>query len=46
MKRGRAEAIVNQVQEVVSHWKSYADEAGVPISVRDQIQSTLWLKIL
>ena len=44
MKRGRAEAIVNEVRETVSRWKGYADEAGVPVSVRDQIQRTFWLK--
>lgn len=44
MKRGRAEAIVNEVQKVVSHWKSYAEEADVPVSVRDKIQHTLRLK--
>lgn len=41
MKRGRAEAIVNEVRETVSRWKGYAEEAGVPVSVRDQIQRTL-----
>ncbi len=44
MKRGRAEAIVNEVREAVSRWKGYAEEAGVPVSVRDQIQRTLRLK--
>ncbi len=41
MKRGRAEAIVNEVRETVSQWKGYAEEAGVPVSVRNQIQRTL-----
>ena len=44
MKRGCAEAIVSEVQEVVSHWKGYAEEAGVPVSVCNQIQRTLRLK--
>jgi len=44
MKRGRAEAIVNEVCETVSHWKDYADEAGIPVATRDQIQRTLRLK--
>ncbi|GMQ83995.1 MAG: type II toxin-antitoxin system HipA family toxin [Gammaproteobacteria bacterium] len=44
MKRGRAEAIVNEVRETVSRWKDYADEAGVPAATRDQIQRTLRLK--
>jgi len=41
MKRGRAEAIVNEVFETVSRWRDYADEVGVPGTWRDQIQSTL-----
>jgi len=44
MKRGRAEAIVNEVQKTVSRWKDYAEEAGVPVSIRGQIQRTLRLK--
>jgi len=45
MKRGRAEAIVNEVIEAVSRWKHYAEEAGVPVSVRDQIQESLRLEL-
>jgi len=45
MKRGRAEAIVNEVRNVVSRWKDYAEEAGVPVPVRDQIQRTLRLDL-
>ncbi len=44
MKRGRAEAIVNEVRETVSRWKQYADEAGVPAFPRDQIYRALRLK--
>ena len=44
MKRGRAEAIVREVQEVVSRWKEYAEQAGVPVSMRDQIGRSLRLK--
>jgi serine/threonine-protein kinase HipA len=44
MKRGRAEAIINDVRETVSRWKDYADEAGVPAVTRDQIYPTLRLK--
>jgi len=44
MKRGRAETIVNEVQKMVSRWKDYAEEAGVPVSARGQIQRTLRLK--
>ena len=43
MKRGRAGAIVNEVRETVSRWKDYADEAGVPVPLRDQIQRALRL---
>ena len=45
MKRGRAETIVNEVREIVSRWKRYADEARLPVSVRDRIQRTFRLKV-
>ncbi len=41
MKRGRAETIVNEVIEIVSRWRDYADEAGVLPAWRDHIQDTL-----
>jgi len=41
MKRGRAQAMVRVVREVVSRWRDYAEDAGVPVSMRDQIQRTL-----
>lgn len=44
MKRGRAEAIVAEVQTTVSRWLSFADEAGVPDAVRESIHQTLHLK--
>jgi len=44
MKRGRAEAIVKEVQEVVSRWQDYAEEVRVPVAWRDKIQRTLYLK--
>lgn len=44
MKRGRAETIVNEVRETISRWKGYAEAAGIPGSVRDQIQRTFRLK--
>lgn len=44
MKRGRAGTIINEVRETVSRWKDYAEESGVPVAVRDQIQRTLRLK--
>jgi len=44
MKRGRAETIVAEVQDTVSKWRSFADAAGVPESVRERIQQTLILR--
>jgi serine/threonine-protein kinase HipA len=41
MKRGVAESIIERVQETVSRWTDYADEAGVKHSHRDKIQRTL-----
>ena len=40
MKRGRAETIVKEVTSVVSRWPEFADEAKVPIKIRDQIGKT------
>jgi len=44
MKRGRAAAIVAEVQDVVSRWKDYAEVAGVPDAWREKIQGTLRLQ--
>ena len=44
MKRGRAAKIVAEVQATVSQWKSFAEQADVPDSVREKIQTTLNLK--
>jgi serine/threonine-protein kinase HipA len=44
MKRGRAEAIVNEVRTAVSRWPDYADAAGVPTPWRDRIYKTLRLR--
>ena len=44
MKQGRATMIVNEVLDIASRWRDYADEAGVSPSWRDQIQQTLRLK--
>ena len=44
MKRGRAEAIVNEVKEAAAHWPEYAEEAGVPAAQRKQIQRALRVK--
>jgi len=43
MKRGRAEAIIGEVTEVVSRWRDFADEVGVLPGQRDRIQETLRL---
>jgi serine/threonine-protein kinase HipA len=44
MKRGRAAAIVGEVQDVVSRWKEYAEAAGVPDAWQEKIQGTLRLQ--
>lgn len=44
MKRGRAEAIVKEVQETVSNWRDYADEAVLDPGTRDRIQAALRLE--
>ena len=44
MKRGRAEAIIEDVRRVVARWREYADEAGVPAAWRDRIYQTLRLE--
>jgi serine/threonine-protein kinase HipA len=41
MKRGRAEAIVQEVQAVVSRWRDFAGEVGVDPAQRDGIQRAL-----
>ena len=43
MKRGRAEAILKEVHDVVSRWPDYADAAGISAGWRDQIARTLRL---
>jgi len=44
MKRGRAEAIVGEVQHSVSKWRSFAGEVGVPEEVGQKIQRTLLVR--
>jgi len=44
MKRGRAEAIIQEVQQTVSNWKAYAENADVPLEWQAQIQQALRLK--
>jgi len=43
IKRGLAESIVEEVQQTVSRWPAYADEAGISQSDSDRIQRTLRL---
>ncbi|MBW1790169.1 MAG: HipA domain-containing protein [Deltaproteobacteria bacterium] len=45
LKRGRAEAILAEVQTVVSRWRDYADETGVAPEHRDAIQNALRLRV-
>ena len=44
MKRGRAEAILEEVRRVVSRWNEYAEEVGVSADWRDKIARTLRLE--
>lgn len=44
MKRGRAEAIVNEVQQVVAQWREYAAGANVPDTWAAKIQQVLRLE--
>ncbi len=46
MKRGRAEEIVRQVQEVVLQWKHFADKSGVPPEISDGIAKVHRTEIL
>jgi serine/threonine-protein kinase HipA len=46
MKRGRAEDIVQQVQEAVLQWRHFADESGVPPTVADGIAKAHRTEIL
>ena len=46
MKRGRAEAILDEVRRVVSRWPQYAEEAGVSPDWLDKIARTLRLERL
>jgi serine/threonine-protein kinase HipA len=46
MKRGRAKAILEEVQRAVSRWPDVADEVGVNPAQRDGVQAALRLKVL
>ena len=41
MQRGRAKAIVNEVQGVVAGWQDYARDAGVPSEWAAKIHAVL-----
>ena len=43
MKRGRADAIIDEVRSVLERWPQYADESGVAPERRDHIARTLRL---
>jgi serine/threonine-protein kinase HipA len=45
MKRGRAEAIVEEVRAAVARWPEYAESAQVTISWRNQIQQNVRLEL-
>jgi serine/threonine-protein kinase HipA len=45
MKRGRAEAIVEEVRAAVEKWPDYADQAQVMNDWRKQIQRSLRLEL-
>ena len=44
MKRGRAEAILAEVQETVANWRRYAAAAGVPEATAERIANALKVK--
>jgi len=44
LKRGQAKKILNEVRQVISCWRNYAEQAGVNSLQRDKIQKTLRLK--
>ncbi|NTW10846.1 MAG: HipA domain-containing protein, partial [Chlorobiaceae bacterium] len=44
MKRGRAETIIAEVQEVIRRWHDYAEESLVTPRQRDKIATTLRLE--
>jgi serine/threonine-protein kinase HipA len=45
MKRGRAEAVIEEVRAAVSKWPDYAEQAQVMITWRKQIQKNLRLDL-
>jgi len=45
MKRGRADAIVSQVQHAAKQWPKFADQVGVAPQQRDQIENAFRLRL-
>lgn len=43
MKRGRAEAILEEITQVITRWPDYADQVGLEPTLRDAIRKTLRL---
>jgi serine/threonine-protein kinase HipA len=43
MKRGQEKAIITEVQDVVSRWREYAEEARIPEQTSEKIYKTFWL---
>lgn len=41
LKRGQAKTILNEVRQVVSRWRDYAEQAGVNPDQQEKIQKTL-----
>ena len=44
LKRGSAEKIIAEVQNIVANWRDYAEVAGVPAANAERIQQTLNIK--
>ncbi len=45
LKRGRAEAILDEVRSAVSKWRRFAEQAGIAATWRDSIKSNLRVAI-
>ncbi len=45
MKRGRAEAILEETREAVARWPQFAAEAAVPEEMRERIRNAHRLEI-
>lgn len=43
LKQGQAKTIINEVKQVVSRWKNYAEKAGVKSNQKEKIQNALRL---